>query len=67
MVLSADETGEFATASLLGSLNGVVNPFQTFYALTERKRCARSSVDRADGFGPSGRGFESCRARSSSR
>ncbi len=25
--------------------------------------CARSSVDRADGFGPSGRGFESLRAR----
>ncbi len=28
-----------------------------------RPACACSSVDRADGFGPSGRGFESCRAR----
>ena len=32
-------------------------------ALIERDASARSSVDRADGFGPSGRGFESCRAR----
>ena len=30
------------------------------------RACACSSVDRADGFGPSGRGFESCRARHSS-
>ena len=31
----------------------------------ERGACARSSVDRAGGFGPSGRGFKSCRARHS--
>ena len=38
-----------------------------FYAQSERKLRACSSVDRADGFGPSGRGFESCRARQFSR
>src|SRR5439155_26690812 len=34
-----------------------------FSALIERETRARSSADRAGGFGPSGRGFDSCRAR----
>src|SRR4029077_4927336 len=35
--------------------------------LFERETRARSSADRAGGFGPSGRGFDSCRARQTLR
>jgi hypothetical protein len=43
--------------------NAVAQCLVQFSALFERETRARSSADRAGGFGPSGRGFDSCRAR----